>query len=130
MVRQAATWVVMGAFVLGLAAPALAQGTAAPATTPAAPAAKPAGTPPAKPTAVAKTKTVSGVVKTVAADNVVVTVKGKDMTFTVGSDTVFKKAGKKVEAKDLAEKDSVTVQYADKDGKATATAVTIKPKKS
>jgi hypothetical protein len=136
---------VLGAFVVGTTAPALAQGTQTQtAPTPAtstAPAAKPAApaastTPAAKPEPkkAATLKPVAGTVKTVSADSLVVVASGKDKkewTFVLDKDTKVTKADKPADAKALAEKDAVTVRYKEADGKMIATSVNVKtPKKS
>jgi ribosomal protein S1 len=132
-----------GAFVGALIAPVFAQSTQAPAapaapTAPApapkasAPAATPA--PPAAPAAKAAaakpaTKSATGTVKSATAESLVVAVKNKDMTFVLDKDTKITKAGKKAEAKDLAEKDAATVTYVEAEGKMTAKTVTVKAAK-
>ncbi len=122
MMTRACAWMVMLAFVLGMAAPVLAQQT--PATS--APA-KPAE--PAKPAA-AKPKSATGTVKTASSDSLVVLV-GKDkkeMTFALDKDTKVTKGGKAATAADIAANDSATVGYTEKDGKMTAKTVAVKPK--
>jgi hypothetical protein len=78
-------------------------------------------------------KVANGTVKSAAPDNVVVAGKdkGKDAewTFSVTDKTKIKKAGKDITAKDLATGDSVNVRYMDHEGKATASAITVRPGK-
>jgi hypothetical protein len=130
MVRQISAWMVMGALVAGLTAPAFAQGTtpAAPATpakpaTPAAPAAK-------APAADAMTKSVRGTLKSVAPGSLVVSTgrdkNQKDMTFALGPDTKYTKAGKPAALKDLVVNDAVKVDYTEAAGKLTAKDVMVR----
>ena len=131
MIQQVVTLIAAGAFAASLAAPALAQTPAAPA----APAKPDAGKmdkmdKAAKP-AKAATKTVTGKVKKVSEGEmvVVVTPKGKDaedVTFIVEKETKIMKGGKVVAVKDVMEADTVTVTYAEMDGKKTAKTVTSK----
>jgi len=106
-----------------------APATPAPATTPA-PAQKPAEMKP-KSSDVKKAKTAQGTVKAASADSLVVTgkEKGKDAewTFAVDSKTAIRKSGKAITAADLKAGDQVSVRYMDHEGKATATAVQVKP---
>jgi hypothetical protein len=78
-------------------------------------------------------KVANGTVKSAAPDNVVVAGKdkGKDAewTFSVTDKTKIKKSGKDITAKDLAAGDSVNVRYMDHEGKATASAITVRPGK-
>ena len=55
--------------------------------------------------------------------------KGKDAewTFAVDAKTAIRKSGKAVTAADLKPGDQVQVRYMDHEGKATATAVQVKP---
>ena len=133
MKRSVALLIAM-VFGIGLAGLAVAQtttpapATPAPATTPA-PAQKPAE---AKPKSdVKKAKTAVGTVKAASADSLVVAgkEKGKDMewTFAVDSKTAIRKSGKAITAADLKAGDQVQVRYMDHDGKATASAVQVKP---
>ena len=130
MIRRFSAWMVVVAFVVGLAAPVLAQQQTTPAT-PAA-AAKPAE--PAKPvakTAAAKPKAATGAIKTVSAESItVVGADKKEWTFAVDKDTKITKGGKAVEAKTLAEKEQVTVKYAEADGKMTAKSIEVKAAKT
>ena len=132
--RHTLTWVVMVAFLLGVAAPVLAQSTTAPAApapapAPAAPApAAPAQKAPAK--KVEKAKSAAGTVKSASADSLVL-VAGKDKkewTFELDKDTKITKAGKAATAADLAADDSARVTYTEHEGKMHATSVTAKPK--
>ena len=121
-------------FGIGIAGSAVAQtttpapATPAPATTPA-PAQKPAETKPKS--EVKKAKTAMGTVKSASADSLVVAgkEKGKDAewTFAVDAKTAIRKSGKAVTAADLKPGDQVQVRYMDHEGKATATAVQVKP---
>lgn len=78
-------------------------------------------------------KVANGTVKSTAADSVVVAGKdkGKDAewTFSVTDKTKIKKSGKDITAKDLSAGDSVNVRYMDHEGKATASAITVRPAK-
>jgi hypothetical protein len=128
-------WIVMLAFAVALAAPALAQQSSTTTTAPSSSA--PATSAPAKPAepakkdaTAAKPKTATGTVKTASADNVVVVV-GKDkkeMTFALDKDTKVTKAGKAATAADIAADDSATVSYTEKEGKMTAKSVSVKAK--
>ena len=121
-------------FGIGIAGSAVAQtttpapATPAPATTPA-PAQKPAETKPKS--EVKKAKNAMGTVKSASADSLVVAgkEKGKDAewTFAVDAKTAIRKSGKAVTAADLKPGDQVQVRYMDHEGKATATAVQVKP---
>ena len=138
MIRQISAWVIMVALVAGMALPVLAQGTqTAPAQTtpapaaPAAPAAKAPAKTDATKTAAAKPKSAIGTVKTASAESLVVLDKDKkEWTFAIAKDTKIMKGGKAVEPKDLAENDSVTVQYTGANGKMTAKTVTVKAAKT
>ena len=125
MIRQISAWAITVALVAGMALPVLAQGTQT------APAAKaPAKTDVPKP-AVAKPKSATGTVKTASAESLVVLDKDKkEWTFAVAKDTKIMKGGKAVEPKDLAEHDSVTIQFTEANGKMTAKTVTVKPAKT
>ncbi len=132
MMRHSLTWIVMVAFLLGLAAPALAQSTTVPAAPAPAPAPAPAQKAPAKAEVkkVEKPKSASGTVKTASADSLVL-VAGKDKkewTFELEKDTKITKAGKAATAADLAAEDSATVTYTEHDGKMHAKSVSAKPK--
>src|SRR5262245_24839715 len=135
MIRPVVTLIAAGAFAASLASPALAQ-TSAPA--PAAPATK-SDAPKmdkmeksdkaAKPAA--KTKSTTGKLKKITEGEmiVVVTPKGKDaedVTFIIEKETKIMKGGKVVAVKDVMEADTVTVTYAEMDGKKTAKTVTSK----
>jgi hypothetical protein len=133
--RHPLTWIVLVMFLLGLAAPVLAQTTApaapAPAPAPAAPAA-PAQKAPAKAEMkkAEKPKSASGTVKSSTADSLVL-VAGKDKkewTFGLDKDTKITKGGKAATAADLAADDSATVTYTEHDGKMHAKTVSAKPK--
>jgi hypothetical protein len=126
--RQSLTWIVMVAFLLGLAAPVLAQSTPAPA----APAPAPAQKAPAKAEMkkVEKPKSASGTVKSASADSLVL-VAGKDKkewTFELDKDTKITKGGKAATAADLAANDNAMVTYTEHDGKMHAKSVSAKPK--
>jgi hypothetical protein len=135
MIRQVVTLIAVGAFAASLAAPALAQTPAAPAA-PAKPDAAKAEKmdkmdKAAKPAKAAATKTATGKVKKVTEGELVVMVtpKGKDaedVTFIVEKETKIMKGGKVVAVKDVMEAETVTVTYAEADGKKTAKAVTSK----
>ena len=134
MVRQVVTLIAAGAFAASLAAPALAQTPAAPA----APAKPEAGkmekmdkmdkaAKPAKMSA----KSATGKIKKVTEGELVVIVmpKGKDaedVTFIIEKETKIMKGGKVVAVKDVMEAETVTVTYAEADGKKTAKSVTSK----
>jgi hypothetical protein len=127
MIQQVVTLIAAGAFAASLAAPALAQTPAAPAA-PAAPAGKMDKA--AKP-AKAATKTATGKLKKVTDTEmvVIVTPKGKDaedVTFIVEKETKIMKGGKVVAVKDVMEAETVTVTYAEMDGKKTAKQVVSK----
>jgi hypothetical protein len=128
--RHPLTWIVMVAFLLGLAAPVLAQTTAAPAAP--APAPAPAQKAPAKAEMkkVEKAKSAAGTVKSAAADSLVL-VAGKDKkewTFELDKDTKITKGGKAATAADLAADDSATVTYTEHEGKMHAKSVSAKSK--
>jgi hypothetical protein len=147
MMTRALALVVMVAFLVGLAAPVLAQQQQAPAASapassaPAssAPAAAPAAKAPAKEAAkepakaeVKKvtTKSANGMVKSASADSLVL-VAGKDKkewTFALGKDTKITKAGKAAKVEDLAAEDDATVAYVEQDGKMHAKSVRVKAK--
>ena len=132
--KRFVTLLIAAVFGIGIAGSAVAQtttpapATPAPATTPA-PAQKPAETKPKS--EVKKAKTAMGTVKSASADSLVVAgkEKGKDAewTFAVDAKTAIRKSGKAVTAADLKPGDQVQVRYMDHEGKATATAVQIKP---
>jgi hypothetical protein len=127
MIRQVVTLIAAGAFVASLAAPALATSTA--------PAAPKADAPKmdkmdkaAKP---AKTKAATGKIKKITDAELVVLVtpKGKDaeeVTFILEKETKIMKGGKVVAVKDVMEAETVTVTYAEMDGKKTAKSVSSK----
>jgi hypothetical protein len=124
MIRRILTLTAVGAFLVSVAAPALAQ---QPAAAPPKADAPKADT--AKPKAV--TKTATGQLKKVTDTEmvVVVTPKGKnaeDVTFIVEKETKIMKGGKVVAVKDVMEAETVTVTYAEADGKKTAKSVTSK----
>jgi hypothetical protein len=131
MIRQVITLIAAGAFAASLAAPALAQTPAAPA----APAKPEAGKmdkmdKAAKP-AKMSTKSATGKIKKVTESElvVIVTPKGKDaeeVTFILEKETKIMKGGKVVAVKDVMEAETVTVSYAEADGKKTAKSVTSK----
>jgi hypothetical protein len=133
-VKRFVTLLIAAVFAIGIAGSAVAQTTSpapatpAPATTPA-PAQKPAETKPKS--EVKKAKTAMGTVKSASADSLVVAgkEKGKDAewTFAVDAKTAIRKSGKAVTAADLKPGDQVQVRYMDHEGKATATAVQVKP---
>jgi lipopolysaccharide export LptBFGC system permease protein LptF len=80
-------------------------------------------------------KSANGTVKSSGADGVVVSGKEKgketEWTFAVDPKTKIKKAGKDVTAADLAAGDAVHVRYMEQDGKAMASAITVRaPKKT
>jgi hypothetical protein len=129
MMRHPLTWIVTVVFLLGLAAPVLAQTTTAPA--PPAPAPAPAQKAPAKAEMkkVEKAKSASGTVKSASADSLVLTAKDKkDWTFALDKDTKITKAGKAATAADLAAEDTAMVTYTEADGKMHAKSVAAKPK--
>jgi hypothetical protein len=131
MIRQVITLIAAGAFAASLAAPALAQTPAAPA----APAKPDAGKmdkmdKAAKP-AKMSTKSATGKIKKVTESElvVIVTPKGKDaeeVTFILEKETKIMKGGKVIAVKDVMEAETVTVSYAEADGKKTAKSVTSK----
>jgi hypothetical protein len=129
MTRRILALIVAGAFVASLAAPALAQQPAAPkADTPKSDAPK---SDTAKPAAKASSKSATGKVKKVTDSEliVLVTPKGKneeEVTFIVEKETKVMKGGKVVGVKDVMEAETVTVTYAEADGKKTAKSVTSK----
>ncbi len=132
MIRQVITLMAAGAFAASLAAPALAQ-----QQTPAAPVAPKTDASKmdkmdkaAKP-AKASTKSATGKIKKVTDTELVVLVtpKGKDaeeVTFIVEKETKIMKGGKVVGVKDVMEAETVTITYAEADGKKTAKSVTSK----
>ena len=132
--KRFVTLLIAAVFGIGIAGSAVAQtttpapATPAPATAPA-PAQKPAETKPKS--EVKKAKTAMGTVKSASADSLVVAgkEKGKDAewTFAVDAKTAIRKSGKAVTAADLKPGDQVQVRYMDHEGKATATAVQVKP---
>ena len=81
-------------------------------------------------------KNANGTVKSATADSLVVAGKEKvkgskemkdvEWTFAVGAKTAIKKGGKAVTAADLMPGDAVHVRYTEDEGKATATAITVK----
>jgi len=130
-VKKLVALLVAGAFVTGLAGLAMAQTPAAPATEKKTE--KPAEKMDKKAERKGKSRNASGVVKSTGADSVVVAgkEKGKDAewTFAVDAKTRIKKGGKDITAKDLAAGDNVHVRYMDHEGKATASAITVRPAK-
>ena len=76
-------------------------------------------------------RTANGTVRSTSADRLVVAGKdkGKDTEWTFGVDTKTRitKAGKAITAKDIAAGDVVDVRYMDHEGKAVASAITVKP---
>ena len=79
----------------------------------------------------AATKSATGQIKKVTDTEmvVVVTPKGKnaeDVTFIIEKETKIMKGGKVVAVKDVMEAETVTVTYAEADGKKTAKSVTSK----
>jgi hypothetical protein len=137
MTRRILTLITAGAFAAAVASPALAQQPAAPAA-PAAPAkSEPAKADMAKPDAAKKsakmsTKSATGQIKKVTDSEliVVVTPKGKnaeEVTFILEKETKIMKGGKVVAVKDVMETETVTVTYAEADGKKVAKSVTSKP---
>jgi hypothetical protein len=130
MIRQVVTLIAAGAFAASLASPALAQTSTAPATKSDAPKAEKSDKmdKAAKP---AKTKSATGKIKKITDTEmvVIVTPKGKDAedwTFIVEKETKIMKGGKVVAVKDVVEAETVTVTYAEADGKKTAKSVTSK----
>jgi hypothetical protein len=131
MIRQVVTLVAAGAFAASLAAPALAQ-----QPTPAAPKTDAGKTDAGKMDKAAKpakaaTKSATGKIKKVTETELVVLVtpKGKDaeeVTFILEKDTKIMKGGKVVAAKEVMEAETVTVTYAEADGKKTAKSVNSK----
>jgi hypothetical protein len=129
MIRRILTLTAAGAFLASVAAPALAQQPAAAPPKADAPKADAPKADTAKPKAV--TKTATGQLKKVTDTEmvVVVTPKGKnaeDVTFIVEKETKIMKGGKVVAVKDVMEAETVTVTYAEADGKKTAKSVTSK----
>jgi hypothetical protein len=128
--RHTLTWVVMVAFLLGVAAPVLAQSTTAPAAP--APAPAPAAPAPTQKTPAhkEKAKSAAGTVKSASADSLVLVASKdkKEWTFELDKDTKITKAGKAATAADLAADDSARVTYIEHDGKMHATSVSAKPK--
>jgi hypothetical protein len=133
MIRPILTLIAAGAFAASIAAPVLAQQPAAPpkADAPKADMAKPdAGKGMDKP-AKAATKSATGKIKKVTDTEmvVIVTPKGKnaeDVTFIIEKETKIMKGDKVVAVKDVMEAETVTVTYAEADGKKTAKAVKSK----
>ncbi len=126
MMRRSCTWIVMVAFLLGFAAPVLAQQSTAPAAP--APAQKAPAKAELKPAA--KPKSAIGTVKSASAESLVL-VAGKDKkewTFGIDKDTKITKAGKAATAADLAADDAATVTYTEADGKMHAKSVSVKAK--
>ena len=127
MIRQLTLAIVATAFLASLAAvPVFAQ-TSTTTTPPA------AGT--TAPKAPAKPKSATGAVKSASADSLVLTTMDKNKTekewsFVLDKDTKLMKAGKPIEAKDIAAKDTATVAYVEADGKMVAKTVTIKAAKA
>ena len=127
MIRQLTLAIVATAFLASLAAvPVFAQ-TSTTTTPPA------AGT--TSPKASAKPKSATGAVKSASADSLVLTTMDKNKTekewsFVLDKDTKLMKAGKPIEAKDIAAKDTATVAYVEADGKMVAKTVTIKAAKA
>jgi hypothetical protein len=129
MSRRILTLILAGAFAASLVAPALAQ------QPPAAPA-KPDASKTDKMDKAAKpakmsTKSATGKIKKVSEGELVVLVtpKGKDaeeVTFILEKETKIMKGGKVVGVKDVMEAETVTVTYAEADGKKTAKSVTSK----
>src|SRR5262245_774063 len=79
----------------------------------------------------AKSKTATGKLKKITEGEmvVIVTPKGKDaedVTFIIEKETKIMKGGKVVGVKDVMEAETVTVTYAEMDGKKTAKSVTSK----
>ena len=70
--------------------------------------------------------TATGTVKSAAPDSLMLVGKDKkELSFVLDKDTKLTKAGKAIEAKDIAEKDTATVSYAEADGKMMAKTVKI-----
>ena len=70
--------------------------------------------------------TATGAVKSAAPDSLMLVGKDKkELSFVLDKDTKLTKAGKAIEAKDIAEKDTATVSYAEADGKMMAKTVKI-----
>ena len=113
-------------FMAGMAGSAAAQGTA----TEKKPADKMSGDKMEKSAKKPAAKSANGTVKSAAADSVVVAgkEKGKDAewTFAVDPNTKIKKGGKNITAGDLKAGDTVHVKYTEQDGKAVASAVTVR----
>jgi len=134
MIRRILTLIAAGAFAASVAAPALAQQPAAPAKAdaPKADMAKPdAAKPAAKPAAKAAAKSATGQIKKVTDTElvVIVTPKGKnaeEVTFILEKETKIMKGGKVVAVKEVMEAETVTVTYAEADGKKTAKEVKSK----
>ena len=76
------------------------------------------------------TKSASGTVKSAGADSIVVAGKEKgkeaEWTFAVDPKTSIKKGGKAVTASDIKPGDSVSVKYHEMEGKAMASAITVR----
>ena len=76
-------------------------------------------------------RTANGTVRSASGEGIVVAGKdkGKDAEWTFGVDakTKITKAGKAITAKDLTAGDVVDVRYMDHEGKAVASAITVKP---
>jgi hypothetical protein len=128
MIRQVVTLIAAGAFAASLAAPALATSTAPAAPKADAPKMDKMDKAAAKP---AKAKTATGKIKKVTDTELVVLVtpKGKDaeeVTFILEKETKIMKGGKVVGVKDVMEAETVTVTYAEADGKKTAKSVSSK----
>ncbi len=142
MVRRACAWIVMGAVVVALALPVLAQTSqpaspkaanpcAAKAMNPcAAKAMNPCAAKAVNPCAakMAKTKSATGTVKMASADSLVLLVgkAKKEMMFVIDKDTKVTKGDKAVEAAGLGDKTSVTVTYTEAEGKMVAKMVKVK----
>lgn len=123
------------AFTAGMVGFAVAQAQA-PAAKPEEKKASPAAAPAAKAEDKAADKkmaarTANGTVRSTSAEGVVVAGKdkGKDAEWTFGVDakTKITRAGKAITAKDLTAGDAVDVRYMDHEGKAVASAITVKP---
>jgi hypothetical protein len=128
MIRPVVTLIAAGAFAASLAAPALAQQTPA---APAAPKTDAGKTDKAAKPAKAASKSATGKIKKVTDSELVVLVtpKGKDaeeVTFLLDKETKIMKGGKVVGVKEVMEAETVTVTYAEADGKKTAKSVTSK----
>lgn len=130
MKKRLVALLVAGAFVTGVAGLAVAQ-TPPPAAEKKAE--KAAEKTEKKAEKKATPKNVNGTVKSAGADTIVVAgkQKGEDVewTFAVDAKTKIKKGGKEITAKDLAAGDNVHVRYMDHEGKAMATAITVRPAK-